>query len=112
MWLGLAGLSIAYVVIISGERYYRYISQAPAPSKTMWVEYLFAGWTQGAGPLTLNGTVPPNPGIDFVALDPRYVLEASLATLLAQAVTARVLWPSLTWPALPRRTLLPASRRA
>jgi len=162
LWLGLAGLSIAYVVIISGERYYRYISQAPAPSKTMWVEYLFAGWTQGAGPLTLNGTVPPNPGIgnwivvvvcqaailgiaalgvvrhrallvtwigaatialatlvmsgqarlttfgiDFVALDPRYVLEASLATLLALAVTARVLWPSLTWPALPRRTLIP-----
>jgi len=47
MWLGLAGLSIAYVVIISGERYYRYISQAPAPSKTMWVEYLFAGWPRG-----------------------------------------------------------------
>lgn len=39
-------------------------------------------------------------GIDFVALDPRYVLEASPATLLALAVTARVLWPSLTWPAL------------
>ena len=158
LWLGLAGLSVAYVIIISADRYYRFIGQAPGPGKALWAEYLLTGWTQGVAPLSLDATIPPHPGVgnwivvvacqaailgfaawgvfrrptllgtwlgagtialaalvmsgqarltsagvDFVALDPRYVIEGALATLLALAVTAHAVWPSLSWPAMPRR---------
>jgi len=163
LWLGLAGLSVAYVIIVSTDRYYRFIGQVPGPGKRLWAEYLLTGWTQGVAPLSLGATIPPNPGvgnwivviacqaailgfaalgvirqrsllvtwigagiialaglvmsgqarltsfgIDFVALDPRYVFEGALITLLAMAVSARALWPSISWPAMPRRAWIPA----
>ena len=79
MWLGLAGLSIAYVVIISGERYYRYISQAVilgiAALGVVRHRALLVTWI-GAATIALATLVMSGQarlttfGIDFVALDP------------------------------------------
>ncbi len=50
-------LTVVYLVIISGDRYYRFIGAGPKPTAELWLKYLVAGWGEGVAPLVLNGSV-------------------------------------------------------
>lgn len=74
LWAGLAALTVAYLMVIGGERYYRSLDGAASPTLSLWAKYLAAGWAEGIAPLTLGGTVPD-------ALGPGNVLVLVVANL-------------------------------
>ncbi len=58
LWLGVVAITLVYLAIIGGDRYYRFISNTPDPGAGDWVKFLIAAWTEGVAPLALAGTVP------------------------------------------------------
>jgi hypothetical protein len=87
MWAGLVVLTIAYVVVISGDRYYRFIGDLPGPTVSEWAKFFVAGWGEGVAPLVIDGTVPNElgPGNWLVLL----VGNLAVAALIAASVRAQ-----------------------
>jgi hypothetical protein len=85
LWAGVATLTAAYLVVISGERYYRYIEGGRGAGAGDWLEFLRVG--------ILEGTLPPVVGLasapDLSALRLVAVVVSAVAVVALVVVTAR-----------------------
>lgn len=84
---GLGLVTVAYLLIISGDRYYRFIGAGPKPTAGLWLKYLVAGWGEGVAPLALNGSVGRVLGFGVVV-----VVVANAAVLLLIVRTWSRVW--------------------
>ncbi len=73
-------VTAVYLVVISGDRYYRFIGAGPRPGFVLWLKYLVAGWGEGVAPLALNGSVGRQLGLGVLI-----VVVANLSVFLLVA---------------------------
>lgn len=85
LWAGLAAVSTAYLLVISGDRYYRFVGELPPPTGTEWLELLVLGLLGGTVPAVFGAAVGQDPG----ALGLAVVALTNLALAALVAFTVR-----------------------